>query len=245
MDAGSSETRPDCLARGTDPDRVLLSPKPTILPSTDGVAQGPSSRSNDVSDPAESNWREVQQQIKDVLAAGWAQKLIDHETPSNGTNRDRLRRFAGLFQRPALENILKEEFENYKPRKPSDHPFVAFLSRFPERIPALPGGDADLTPSQAMQYLNSLDQKLKESKPFGIDLDLDNPETLADKARINLSYRDFFQVWWKDIPADVPSRGKWEKNGPLDQMDQSRDDDPAYRWVKPIRNLIVTRYIDP
>ena len=63
-------------------------------------------------------------------------------------------------------------------------------------------------------YLEKLDHELKQSKPFRIDLELDKPETLANKARINLDYLDFFRAWLRAIPSNAPSRVIWEKNSP-------------------------------
>jgi hypothetical protein len=145
-------------------------------PSQEGRNRG--DQAGDRSDPEDSNWKEVQQQIKQVLEEDWARKLIDRGTSSNDTDRDLLRHFAGLFQRPDLKKELSEkDFRRYGVQDPSDHPFVAFLGRLPVRIPALQDGEADLTPTEAMDYLKKLDRELMKSRPYHIDLDLNKPET--------------------------------------------------------------------
>ena len=106
------------------------------LPSEAGHTQGQVDRANHGSDPQESTWKEVQEQIKQALKADWAKKMIDPETPTSDTNRDLLLRFAGLFERPDLNKVLtKKEFKCYEVQDSPNHPFVAFLSIFPKKYP--------------------------------------------------------------------------------------------------------------
>jgi len=214
-------------------------------PNQDGNPGSRAVRTNDDPDPEASNWKEVREQIKQVLEAKRAQALIDQKTPSNATNRDVVRRFAVLFKRPDLkkelsgnEELSGNNFRCYGIQTPANHPFVAFLSRLPEKIPELPDGKPDLTPTEAVNYLKELDGALQESKSFQLDLDLGTPRTLADKTKRCLNYPVFFKTWLKEIRLNDTSRGYWENN----QWDESRTDDVAYLWVKPIRDLIKARY---
>jgi hypothetical protein len=211
------------------------------LPSQDGHTGSQADQTSDGSYSEESNWKEVQEQIDQVLAADWARKLIDPESPTNKTNRDRLRRFAGLFQRPDLRKELSpKDLKDYGQAKPSSHPFVAFLSRLLEEIPHLEDGGKDLTSIEAMVYLKKLNEELAKSGQSCIDLQLGTPRSLADKARKSLDYRDFFeQTWLKTTLLDSIHRGYWEKNDPLDK---SQNDNGAYSWVRPIRTVIEDRY---
>jgi hypothetical protein len=178
-------------------------------------------------------------QIQKVLDESWIKNHVVNNSPGDGINRDLIRQFAGLFQRPDLK-LDANEFRKYNALSPSEDPFVAFLSRLLEieKIPSLPSADTDLTPSEALQYLRDLEMELKKRMPYGIELDLVHPETLADRTRTSLDYPEFCKSWRKTTRLDSSAHERW-KNDP---WGQSREGDAAYLWVKPIRLLIESRY---
>jgi hypothetical protein len=208
-------------------------------PSIGGRAPTRSSVPDNDPDQEENNWEEARKQIRKVLVErGVMQTEVDDST-RNEDNRKLLSEFAKLFQRPDMQEELKTDFENYAPRKPIDHPFVAFMSRLLERIPDPPGGEAVLTSSEAWKYLQSLSNDLKTQKPFHIDLELNRPEMLADRVNFDLNYDQFFKDQTRTSSSSIALRIEWDK---ADPYDNKRDNDAAYRWVKRIRSLIEDRY---
>jgi hypothetical protein len=52
-------------------------------------------------------------------------------------------------------------------------------------------------------------------------------------------YADFFKKWKKAFGPDPNSQGRWKQD---DLWETGREEDPAYRRVKPVRTLIRDRY---
>jgi hypothetical protein len=208
-------------------------------PSNDVRTRARLTPTNNDPDPEAQEWEEARKQIQKVLDESWIKNHVVNNSPGDGINRDLIRQFAGLFQRPDLK-LDANEFRKYNALSPSEDPFVAFLSRLLEieKIPSLPSADTDLTPSEALQYLRDLEMELKKRMPYGIELDLVHPETLADRTRTSLDYPEFCKSWRKTTRLDSSAHERW-KNDP---WGQSREGDAAYLWVKPIRLLIESRY---
>ena len=182
-------------------------------------------------DSKSEDWRLARQQIQTLLDKPWAMKRLGRNTSSPVNDGEFLSRFSLLFKRPDLKTMLKEKsFKYYELNEPSEHPFVAFLQRFPEKVPVKKIDNNDISPSEAMEFLTELGRKLEVS---GIHLDPKNPEKLSQNATLSLDYNEFFQNWRRlHDSVKVPTE-KW---------DMDREDDPAYKWVAVVRKLIQERY---
>jgi hypothetical protein len=194
---------------------------------------------NDDPDPKASEWEEMREQIQKVLDEPWIKQQVVKHSPSEGANRKLIQQFAGLFQRPDL-NLNDNELKKFNILSPSEDPFVAFLSRLLaiERVPSIPDARTDLTPTEALQYLRDLERELKRIQPFGIDLQLDQPKTLADRTETSLDYPEFYNSWRKAAAL----YGSGQERREDDLWGRNRDGDAAYLWVKPVRSLIESRY---
>jgi len=187
------------------------------------------------SDSRSEDWQLFRQQIQPLLDKPWAIKLLGRKPASPANDSEFLSRFALLFKRPNLKTMLtKNSFSYYNMKNPSQHPFVAFLHRFPEKVSVKLINKSDISPTEAMGFLTELCRELEAS---GIHLDLNNPDTLIQNATLSLDYDEFFQNWRR-----LPDSAK----RPTEKWDTDREyDDDAFEWVAEVRKLIKECYPQP
>ncbi len=199
-------------------------------PKADGA---PPARTNleDV-DQERENWELAKQQIQDLLKEDWAVKLLGEITTEQASNHELVNRFTRLFKQPNLQDRLNgDSLKYYDLKHPHEHPFVAFLNRFPKDMPVKFLNETEPSPTEAMNYLRTLGS---EMDAFEIHLDLKNIEKLSQNVRRNLDYRIFFDHWMRLTRSDKNINGLWD----LGKEDKGRE----FQWLVPIRDLIKSCY---
>lgn len=178
----------------------------------------------------EREWNRRREQIDKVLKEPWAKRILDKTLPQKpgdqtikGDGRQILLEFAHLFLRPALD-LKGKDGENYEQLMSEAHPFKSFLSRLPESLPNLPVGDSDLSPAQAMGFLDDLKVKLSKLK---LNREL-GEEEYGQAIKLALNYSLFYDRW-SNINQSSDCVGL---------LDKGREDKPYYRWVGKVREVI-------